>query len=128
MTFWAWIRKYGAWIGGGLLLAAGFLLGIGIRKRPVTAAPDPERKRIEEQTARQEQDAVRKREKEKEEASHDCAQYDVVTRDLQKKLDKATEEAADPPFWRTAWFGVVLGVAATSLAVLGGAYAAHALR
>jgi hypothetical protein len=40
-------------------------------------------------------------------------QYEVVTKDLQKKLTDAQKEAADPAFYRTFWFGATVGVATT---------------
>jgi hypothetical protein len=35
-----WIKKYGQWLGGGLLLVLGFLVGVTIRKRPVLVSGD----------------------------------------------------------------------------------------
>ena len=52
-------------------------------------------------------------------------QYDTVTLDLQNKLNKAQEAAADPPWYHTTTFGLVLGVAGTLAVGAVVAYAVH---
>ena len=48
-------------------------------------------------------------------------QYDSVTADLQKKLAAAQAEASDPPWYRTATFGLVVGIVGTVAAGVGAA-------
>ena len=55
-------------------------------------------------------------------------QYLVVTEDLRKRLTTAQEEAASPPFYRTVWFGVVVGVVATVGVVAGTAALVNAAK
>jgi hypothetical protein len=52
-------------------------------------------------------------------------QYDTVTADLQKKLNAAQAAAADPPWYHTTTFGVILGVAGTLAVGAVVAYAVH---
>lgn len=37
--------------------------------------------------------------------------YQTVTADLQKNLSKAQDDAANPPFYKTFWFGATIGIA-----------------
>lgn len=55
-------------------------------------------------------------------------QYEQVTAELQEKLKKAQEEAANPPFYRTTWFGVTLGVVGTIAIVAGSAAFVNAVK
>jgi hypothetical protein len=45
-------------------------------------------------------------------------QYQVVTADLQKNLSKAQDDAANPPFYKTFWFGATIGVAVSLATVV----------
>lgn len=54
------------------------------------------------------------------------AEYRTVTADLQKRLLEAQKENADPPFYRTTWFGIGLGVAGSAAAVVLAVMALHA--
>jgi len=54
-------------------------------------------------------------------------QYKKVTAELQEKLAKAQEEAANPPWYRTTTFGVVIGVTGTVLIGVGTAALASAV-
>jgi ElaB/YqjD/DUF883 family membrane-anchored ribosome-binding protein len=54
-------------------------------------------------------------------------QYDKVTTELQAKLTKAEEEAANTPWYRSVGFGVALGVAGTVLIGAGTAALAAAV-
>lgn len=56
------------------------------------------------------------------------AQYVEVTTDLQRRLHQAESELRSPPWYTTTWFGVVLGVAGTGLAVGLSAYAVNNTR
>lgn len=51
----------------------------------------------------------------------------VVT-DLETKLQKAQEEAASPPFYRTFWFGAAIGVSTTVLVTVAAAMALDSSR
>jgi len=55
-------------------------------------------------------------------------QYDAVTADLMVRLRTAENEVSSPPWYRTVWFGVTLGVVSTGLAVGLSAYALHGTR
>jgi hypothetical protein len=50
------------------------------------------------------------------------AEYTRVTTDLQNKLTDAQKAEANPPFYRTFWFGAVVGVVA-SVAIIAGSVA-----
>lgn len=39
--------------------------------------------------------------------------------DLEAKLTKAQDEAANPPFYKTFWFGATMGATITAVAVIG---------
>lgn len=43
----------------------------------------------------------------------------AVTEDLRKQLSDTQQEAASPSFYRTVWFGVVVGVVTTVVVVAG---------
>ncbi len=48
-------------------------------------------------------------------------EYQRVTTELQAKLTKAQEEAANPPFYRAPLFNIGVGVVATIAIIAGGA-------
>jgi hypothetical protein len=47
------------------------------------------------------------------------AEYNRVTTDLQNKLIAAQKAEADPPFYRTFWFGMTVGIVASVALVAG---------
>ena len=49
------------------------------------------------------------------------ARYQEVTADYQKRLADEIARGASPPFYQSMWFGVVVGVAGTALAVFAAA-------
>lgn len=54
--------------------------------------------------------------------------YTTVTVDYQKQVAVLQEELRNPPFYRSTWFGVALGVAGTCLAVGATAWLVHEVR
>jgi hypothetical protein len=47
------------------------------------------------------------------------AQYAQVTKDLNDKLVASEKERADPPFYKTAWFGASAGILGSVLVLVG---------
>ena len=55
-------------------------------------------------------------------------QHVLVVADYQKRLGEAQADGQNPPFYRTVWFGLVVGIAGTALAAGGAAWAISAAR
>lgn len=54
--------------------------------------------------------------------------YDDTVKELNAKLAKAQADAADPPFYRTFWFGATMGITAAILLVGAGAFIVSAVK
>ena len=52
-------------------------------------------------------------------------QYDMVTKDYQAQLARLRNEAENPPWFRTTWFGVGVGVAGTMIVTSLSIWAIH---
>lgn len=53
------------------------------------------------------------------------SRYLLVTADYQKQLADTRSQVLDPPFYKTTWFGIVVGVVGTVAAVSATAYLVH---
>ena len=52
----------------------------------------------------------------------EAKKYTEVTSDYQARLKAAESEGLNPPFYKTVWFGITIGVVSTVLLTIGSAY------
>jgi len=92
---WAWLKKYWEALTGLLLLAIGVVVGVTIRKRPVSiTGADPDKKKIEDQTSAKGRQADQVAEVKKVQAVADHAAEVKVTIDA---VEQKTEQVRDNP-------------------------------
>jgi hypothetical protein len=71
---WEWVKKHAAIVWGLLIALIGFLVGVSIRKKPViVSGEDPDKIKIEQQTAIEVQEAESVREVQVQQAEQEAA-------------------------------------------------------